>query len=77
MYDEVANRSLSTHLEAKLIDYYKAKGKETYMEKKDDQHDTAKTAKPEIIASPDLDGNTNEQEFPIETDNLIEKDDSV
>ena len=39
IYDEIANRSLSTHLEAKLADYYKAKNnKETFTNKKKNLH---------------------------------------
>lgn len=46
IYDEIANRSLSMHLEAKLSDYYKVKGKETDSKKKDLHYLNRTTEKP-------------------------------
>lgn len=61
MYDEVLNRSLSTHLEEKLADFYKVK---------EDKKKRAETSVP-LMEEVERSG------FPLETDKLLERDDTM
>ena len=69
IFDEVVNRSLSTHLESKLADYYQEKEKKPETEKKDLDEPT--NAKQQETPMP--------EESSLETDHLLgkEKDDDI
>lgn len=66
MYDEVQNRSLSTHLEEKLADFYKIKESKK-------ERETATVAKPQTP----IERTENEYGFPLETEKLLERDDTM
>ena len=76
LYDEVVNRSLSTHLEAKLADFYKRKG----ADKADDQNDDNEEEKPLLVKReaehhPTVD--RPETLKTLETDQMVEKSDTI
>ena len=83
--DELLNRSLSTHLEQKLTEFYKKKDADREIGEKPSSSARGETRKqepvqPKVVKAPETPATPSIKDNPfeaIETDNLLEKSDAV